>query len=441
VSGIYQLWKQKGKARREAARVYAELARTKPAAVLDHLAAASRSSEDASLQPIGVEGLCNAMAAGERGAAGDLSRAARSGTAEVRRLVVQCLSDNPKLLAGAARIALEMTGDADRQNRAEAARLVAELTAGGKPKAEVGEALARLAKDEDREVRVIAIRALATLGTAAPRQAIESLPRAFDAADETERLVILEAARQVGAGELARVGVADASPLVRIAALDTALATRTEVATIVQSALNDPDATVRRAAVERLAAGAHGLAADDVERALGLAVRDSDEALSVQALAALARVGEPAQVAGRLGHLLESPSERERARAAMAARGLAVRDPKAAARLLEPLYRDPSRDVRAAMLGSLAAAYAASRRPAELAAMLQASELEPTRRLVATGAFVILAATPASRDAAVAALEKAVADGPPMAKLVGRLGLGLVSSSADGLSFLTELVP
>ena len=441
MSGISQLWKQKGRQRRDAARIFAGLARSKPGAVAGHLAAASRSTEDTALQPIGVEGLCNAMVAGERGAVGDLGRAAKGGSAEVRRLVIQCLSDNPKFLGAGARTALELSADPDQQNRAEAARMVAALAAGSKPKPEVGEALVRLARDDDREVRIIAIRALAALGEAAPRQATESLPRAYDGADETERLVILEAARKIGAGELARLGVSDPSPLVRVAALDTALATRTDVAAVVQSALSDPDATVRRAAVDRLTSGAHGLAADDVERALSLAVRDPDEALGVQALAGLSRVAEPAQVASRLRALLASPSERERTRAALAARGLAERDPRAAVALLEPLYADPSRDVRAAMMRSLAMAYATSRKPAELAAMLADSETAPTRRLVVTAALVILAAAPATHDASVAALEKAVADGPPLAKLIGRLGLGLISSSADGLTFLTELIP
>jgi hypothetical protein len=441
VSGINQLWKQKGRPRRDAARIFAGLARSKPGAVSDQLAGASRSTDDPALHPIGVEGLCNAMVAGERGAIAELGRTVKGGSPEVRRLTLQCLADNPKYLSSASRLALDLSSDPDRQNRAEAARMVAALTAGGKVKAEVGEALARLAKDEDREVRIIAIRALAALGDGAPRQAVESLPRAYDGADETERLVILEAARQIGAGELARIGVSDPSPLVRVAALDTALATRTEVAAIMQSALSDPDTAVRRAAVARLAAGAPGLSVDDAERALVLAVRDRDEALSVLALAALARVAQPEQVAERLRRLLASPSERERARAAQAARGLAERDPKAAIALLEPLYADPSRDVRAAMMRSLAAAYAASRKPAELGAMLAESETEPTRRLVVVAAFVVLAVNPATRDAALADLEKAVAGGPPFAKLVGRLGLGLISSSADGLTFLTELVP
>ena len=441
LSGLYQLWRQKGKPRRDAARIYARVARSKPSAVLGLLATAARSDEDPALHPIGVEGLCNAMVAGDRDAVGELSKAARAGDAEVRRLVIQCLSDNPRLLAAAARVALELAADADRQNRAEAARLVAALAATGKPRPDVGEALARMARDDDREVRIIAIRALSALGEAAPRQALESLPRAYDGADETERLAILEAARHIGAGELARIGMSDPSPLVRVAALDTAMATRTEVATIVHSALSDPDPSVRRAAIERLAAGNHGLAAEEVDRALALAVRDRDDALSVLALGALARVGEPGQVEDRLRRLLASPSERERARAAQAARGLAQRDPKRAAALLEPLFADPSRDVRVALLPSLATAYAASRKPLELVAMLDGSETQPTRRLVVVAAFVMLAENRATRDGAVAALEKVTREGPPLARLFGQLGRGLISSSADGLAFLAELVP
>jgi hypothetical protein len=165
------------------------------------------------------------------------------------------------------------------------------------------------------------------------------------------------------------------------------------------------------------------------------------ESIGVAALTTMARVIDPPQVSERLTRLLDSPSERERARAATAALGLAERDAKLAISLLEPLYRDSSRDVRAAMLRSLATAYAVSRKPEELGKMLRGSESAPTRRLVVTGAFLILAENPETRDAAIAALEKVVQGGPPLAKLIGRLGLGLITSSADGFAFLGELVP
>jgi hypothetical protein len=441
VGGIYQLWKRKGKPRREAARIYARMARTKPGPVGNYLASASVSSEDSGLHPIAVEGLCNAMVAGDKGAPGDLARAVKGGSVEVRRLIIECVADNPKHIGVAGRIAVDMADDADGQIRAEAARVLAAMVADGKARPEVGERLGRLAKDDNREVRLIAIRALSSMGGAAPPAALEALPRAFENGDETERLAILRAARELGAGDLAQMASADPSPLVRVAAIDTAIATKTGVAATVNSALSDPEPTVRSAALARLASGKHGLGPEEVDRALGLAIRDPSESISVLALTTLAKIGEPAQVVARLQKLLESPSERDRSHAATAARGLAERDAEAAIELLERIYDDPSRDVRAAMLRSLATAYAFHMKPDQLAKMLRNSESQPTRRLVATAAFLVLAENKDHRDTAVASLEKVVKDGPPLAKLVGRLGLGLISSSADGFGFLTTLVP
>jgi hypothetical protein len=442
VNGIYQLWKRKGKPKRDAARVYARMARTKPGAVSNYLASAAVSTEDEGLHPIAVEGLCNALVAGDKGAAGDLARAVRAGSVEVRRMIIECVSDNPKQLGATGRIAIDMADDADGQIRAEAARVLAALAGGAaKTSKEVGARLAQLAKDDNRDVRIIAIRALAAMGAAAPPSALEALPRAFENGDETERLVILRAARELGGGELVQMAAADPSPLVRMAAIETAIATKSGVGATLNSALSDLDPAVRRAAVEQLAGTGHGLGPDEVDRALTLAVRDENEALSVQALTTMARIGDPAQVAARLKKMFESPSERERARAAAAAQGLAERDAKAATALLEPLYDDPSRDVRAAMLRSLATAYASSRKPAELVDMLRDSESRPTRRLVVIGAFLLLAEDPATHDAAVAGLTKVVEDGPPLAKLNARLGLGLIDAAADGFSFLRRLVP
>src|SRR5690606_35882638 len=225
--------------------------------------------------------------------------------------------------------AIDLSGDADGRIRAEAARILSQLVKGDKAKDDVAERLARLARDDDREVRLIAIRALGGLGASAPKGAVEALPRAFESGDETERLVILRAAKEMGAGELVQMAAADPSPLVRVAALDTAIATKSGVDATLSSALSDPEPTVRRAALARLAAGGHGMGPDEVDRALGLAIRDGNESISVLALTTLARIGEPAQVTSRLRRLLESPSERERARAATAALGLAERDAQA----------------------------------------------------------------------------------------------------------------
>ena len=44
IDGIAQLWKRKGKARREAATVFAEMARRQPGPVMNYLVAAARTS-------------------------------------------------------------------------------------------------------------------------------------------------------------------------------------------------------------------------------------------------------------------------------------------------------------------------------------------------------------------------------------------------------------
>src|SRR5690606_18455684 len=126
------------------------------------------------------------------------------------------------------------------------------------------------------------------------------------------------------------------------------------VAATISSALTDPDPTPRRAALERLAANEHGLGDEAVERALQLAIRDRDPAINQLALATLAQIADPAQVAARLGAELASRSERTRARAAAACVGLAERDPARAIEVLEPVLADPAHDVRAAMLPALA---------------------------------------------------------------------------------------
>src|SRR5690606_2454241 len=205
VNGIYRLGKKKGRAGRDAARVYADMARSKPGPVGNLLASAARDKDDSALHAIGVEGLCNALTAGDRGAIGDMARAARVVSVEVRRTIIECVADNPEHLASAARIAIDLSGDADGRIRAEAARILSQLVKGDKAKDDVAERLARLARDDDREVRLIAIRALGGLGASAPKGAVEALPRAFESGDETERLVILRAAKEMGAGELVQM--------------------------------------------------------------------------------------------------------------------------------------------------------------------------------------------------------------------------------------------
>jgi HEAT repeat protein len=339
------------------------------------------------------------------------------------------------------RIATQLVGDVEADIRAEAARVLASVAGGGKVGAEVARALVKFAGDSDRDVRLLAVRALARLGPGAPEEAGPALLRAFDRADEAERLVLLEAARAIGAGELVPMAISDGSPQVRIAAVETAIASRTAVASTINAALTDADPVVRRAALARLADEGSGLDQEAKDRALALALGDADPAITELALATLARTGEREQAVARLGQSLTTRSERERGQAAAGAVGLVERDPVEAARLLEPLLDDPSHDVRVAMLPSLGAAYAATNSPEQLAQMLRGAERHAMRRLAATAAFVVLARTEAGQQAADSALAAVADKGPPLARMHARLARGLIAADAEGLEFLQLLVP
>jgi lipopolysaccharide biosynthesis regulator YciM len=290
-------------------------------------------------------------------------------------------------------------------------------------------------------VRLVAIKALAKLGTNIPESAVAALPTAFDRADEGEKLVILDVATTIGAGEVAAVGIADPSPVVRVAALKTAIETGNDVQATLSSALTDPDTSVRRAALQRLADGKHGLSQDDVDRALALAARDKNAAIADLAMMTSARVGDPATVVGRLQMGLADRSEKVRAQAAAASLGLADHAAKNAIDLLTPVLDDPSHDVRSAMLPSLASAYAAAMSAEEIAKLLRSSERKPTRRIAAAAALFLLASRDESAGAANDQLDKLVNGGPPLASMYARITLGLLSSSADGLRFLQVLIP
>jgi hypothetical protein len=152
-------------------------------------------------------------------------------------------------------------------------------------------------------------------------------------------------------------------------------------------------------------------------------------------------VEDPAQAQRRLAGGLADPSERMRARAARAAAGLAAREPKLAAKLLEPALADPAHDVRAAALGSLAVAWAGMKSPAELAKVLAGAERNALTRLAAAGALLVHARGADGRAAVEAALKPIADKGPPFAELTADLLLGLLAADADGHAFLAQLVP
>jgi HEAT repeat protein len=448
VDGIAQLWNEKGQLRRAATKVYARMARRKPALVEFYLTAAVHAPDDAGLHPLGAEGLCNAALAGSSDARTKL-RGALDGTAvdlEVRRIVMRCVLDGPDPAKNGAFIAQKLATDTDTEVRVGAARvlaLVAQANA-GKVTPAISDVLVKMLDDPERDVRVIAIRAVGSLGHDAPKPAAAAMARMFEHADEGEKLALLRAGHDIGvAADLVGLAVGDAAPVVRIAAVDAALGTPRGEA-VLSAALADPDPQVRRAALVRLGQPDTGkvIAVDARDRVLALAARDTDTELSQLALTTIARVTtDTAVVERRLRRALSSRIERERAQAAAATIGLVDRSAALAVQLLEPLLDDPSHDVRVAMLPALAAAYARTNDLDKLAGLMRDSETAAMRRLVAAGAFVTLAASDNGRKQTTEALDKLAGDGPAMASATARLVSGLIAGKADGIAFLQELVP
>lgn len=439
VDGIAQLWREKGRPRRDAAKVFAHLAQKKPGYVLEYLASAAKNTEDPSLHPIGVEGLCAASFIGSPDARRALARSVDDPSVEVRKMVMSCVANGPDPAKNGAAIAAKLVRDPDSEIRADAARVLAMTVGKGKVPGAVGDALVALLDDPDRDVRLIGIRAIGALGADAPQAASTAMGKLFERADEGEKLALLRAAKQTNAAELVALAVADGSPLVRVAAVDAALGSGMRAAATLSAALADADPQVRKAALEHLAKDK--VEPQILDRALSLAVRDPDPELSQLALTTIARVAPKEAVVARLHRSLASRVERERAQAAAAAIGLVDRDATLSVQLLEPLLDDPSHDVRVAMVPALAAAYAKTNTPEKLAELMNDSETQAMRRLVVAAAFVTLARTDAGQAASQAVLKKIAGSGPPMARQSAKLAAGLIAGKADGLAFLQELVP
>jgi HEAT repeat protein len=439
VDGIAQLWKQKGRPRREAVRIFARLARKKPANVLNFLDAAARAVDDVSLHPIGVQGLCNAIAGGSLDARRSLARASDDESVEVRRLVIDCVADGPEPAKNGTSIALRLLRDPDAGIRATAARILAAVAGNGSKPAADG--LVTLADDSVRDVRLVAFRGIGAFGSAIAEAAAPALRRGFERGDEGEKLVLLRTAKQLGIAELMAHGMADSAAVVRVATVEAALSAGIAAEATLATALADPEAQVRRAALEQIAANKDKLPIQSIEKALAVTVRDADPEISQLALTTVARLAAKEAVATRLGRALASRTERERAQAAAATIGLVDRDAALTTQLLEPLLVDPSHDVRVAMLPALAAAYAKTQAPDRLKSLLDGAELNAMKRLVVASAFVVLARTPQGAKAATDTLKKLSTSGQPLARTTAKLVLGLLDSNADGIAFLQKLVP
>ncbi|HUS33149.1 MAG TPA: HEAT repeat domain-containing protein [Kofleriaceae bacterium] len=441
VGGIAQMWREKGTPRRDAARIFAELAKKKPGLVLDYLANASRNTEDPSLHPIGVEGLCYAANVGSPEARKALQRATDDESVEVRKLVMNCVADGPDPAKNGAAIAALLIKDANGEIRGTAARVLAmTVEKGNKVSPAISTALVGLLDDPDRNVRMTGIRAVGQLGAEAPKQTATDLEKLFERADQDEKLTLLRTARQIGASDLVAMAVADASPVVRTAAVDAALTAGLRPGQTLSAALADADPQVRKAALERIASQKDKIDAQVLDRALSLAARDPDPELSQLALTTIARTAPKEAVQTRLKRALSSRVERVRAQAAAAAVGLVDRDAGMTASLLEPLLQDPSRDVRVAMLPALAAAYSKTNNAEKLGELMRSSEGDAMRRLVAAAAFITLAKTDGGRSASEAQLKK-LESGPPMARMTAKLISGLIAGKTDGMAFVQELVP
>jgi hypothetical protein len=444
VGGIWQLWREKGRPRRDAARIFAGLAKKRPQSVMPYLREAAKTIEDPALHPIGVEGLCNAALAGTAAARSALAQSVDDPSADVRLIVMSCVADGPDPAKNGAMIASKLVRDPNSEIRADAARVLAlSASKGGKVPDNVAAALTALLDDANREVRIIGIRAIGGLGAEAPKPATAVMARMFTRGDEGEKLTLVRAARQIGepAAGLIDIAIADSSTLVRIEAVEAALAAKIRPASTLSVALADSDPAVRRAALERLATQKDKLDPSVIDRALALAVRDPNPDISQLALTTTARVAAKEVVVARLSRLLQSRAERDRAQAAAAAVGLVDRDADKSVKLLEPLLEDPSHDVRVAMMPALAAAYAKTNEPEKLADLLRGSEGNAMRRLVVAAAFVTLARTEAGAKASEATLAKVAKDDAPMARYIAKLTVGLIAGKADGMTFLQELVP
>lgn len=445
IGGILILWKEKGKPRREAAKVFATAAKKKPGPVLEYLRSAARATDDSSLHPIGVEGLCNAALAGSNPARSMLSGSVDDPAVEVRRLVMNCVADGPDPAKHGVAIAAKLVRDADAEIRAGAARvlaLAAAKAANGKISDVVAGGLVALLDDPDRDVRLVAIRAIAGLGAAAPKAAPATMGRLFERADEAEKLALLRTARAIGAADLITIAIADSSSRVRVEAVDAALATGLRASETMSAALADSDPSVRKAALERLTSQKDKLAPAELDRNLALAVRDPNPELAQLAMTTTARVAPEEAVVARLSRSLSSRHESVRAQAAFSAIGLVDREPALGVELLDPLISDPSHDVRVAMLPALAAAYAKTNDHEKLASIMRDSEGNAMRRIVAAAAFVTLARTDSGRSASESTLAKlAKSSDAPMARHLAKLTLGLITKNADGMTFLQELIP
>jgi hypothetical protein len=440
-AGIGQLWKKKGEAKREAARIYTHLCKIKPNAFVSYAASAARDTEDATLGPIGVDGLCNAIEAGAAKAAlPGLKTASEGASVPARTRVAVCLARNPDLGENGLKIALKFAEDSEPTIRLDAARALGAMAKSAKTPKQLAGALAKLLGDPDRGVRLAAAVSLKQLAQGSD-QVSQSLQTAWDKADEGEKLVLVDVAQAVGEAELIAAAARDPSSTVRARALGAAAVVKKGLPAILGAALGDSDPTVRAEALRLVADPASGLRAADAASSLELAITGDDASAAEAALTALAGVDEPERVLARLTIELGSPVDAVRARAARAAWALAARPGSGAGKLIEPLLADPSHDVRVAAVAALAADWAVSASAADLGKKLRGAEANALIRLVALDALLYQAHTDKRADVDAELSRSSRGGAPPFAALFASLGAALLATGADGPAFVALLVP
>ena len=442
IGGIIGLWKKKGAAKRHAAEAFATLARFKPSAANTYVASAARDKDDPALHPIGVRGLCNALAGGGKRATRELlSVASNAGSAAIRRKVGECATDlRDTQPAAAIQLASKLLKDSDPGVRLEAVQTLAALARDDDAKEAVASRIGVGLSDPSRAVRIVTADAIAALGASAPTNVADRLPSVFSGAGEIEKLALLRAAEAVGGAPLVPLALTDSSDRVRSLGLRLALREKELADVALQSALTDPSQSVRQKALEELAATRNSIRPEVVLRSLSLATRDPSPQISSQAIRLFAEVGDAGQVNARLKEMLESRVDTERRAAATAARGLAMQAPTQARELLASTLRDPARDVRAQAAISVGFALAQEFTSAELGKRLRALEKRPAER-IAIGAAFFLKSRGDQRDAAVGALKEVADGGPALGAMIANLTLGLIEANADGLGFLAWVAP
>ena len=442
VNGIVTLWKKDGQPKRVAARAFADIARKRPKPVVSYLAEAAVDSGSNFLRTTGISGLCISLAEGNRRARQGLLAAAKDAGFESRKSVADCAIENAsKDSVFAENAASQLIEDP----RAEIRLLVGEILSLLSPK-QAGnfknrQLVVSLARDTNSSVRIQALKLLAALGEQAPGETDGILSGSLLNGSVAEKLAALGSARELGRGKVIQTAFQDNSAIVREAALETAIATNTNVLEAVSASMSDSDPMVRKAVLQKLGEEETGLEEGEIISTLSVAMQDPDVTIRDYALKMVAKRAPIEEVKERLRDGLSNRSEDDRARAARAAEGLAERDPEQALAFLEPYLEEPSHDVRVALLPAFAKALSRARTANELSAELGETEANASRRIFMAAALGIQAETNGREGDASVVLKQLGEDGSPFVAELAKTTVGLLENRSDILGFFSQLMP